>query len=1297
MSILRKLFAGISVLAMIAMVAPAGAITVEELNAQIAALTAQIAALQGTTTTGTTAITGVPAGFTFQTNLKLGSTNSDVVYLKKVLDAEVPTHAAWTGSSYFGVNTKAAVIAFQEKYAADCLASFGLTAGTGFVGSATRAKLNTILASGSTGTGTGTGTGTVVTGTGLTVTLASDTPAAGTFIRDTGVLVAQANASFTKFVFTNGDSAEAVVTTLKLKRGGISSDTDIAGVYLYDGATQLAEYSAFSSQIVTFTNASGLFTVPAGGSKTITVKGDLANSAATVASINFGINASTDVLSNATAVNGTFPLTGNNMAVATVADLGYVNITNTGTFPGTIDPGVTGYELWRMSVQASDQDMQIEKIMITLVGTISATDVQNLKLTVGGVAITDVIQLASDKTLTFDFSANPYKITKGQTKIITVTGDVPTGTGRAFKFTIRKVSDFIVKDTMYGIYVKPLVNGAAFAVIDADAGNDGTNIQNGTLTISVATDSPSGNVANSSTNVSLAKWNFKANGEAIKITQVGVTVTSSANEDIENGKLYYNGSQVGATDDDVDSGVVNPFTTTIIIPAGETGVFEYKADMTDAGGTALTPGSTITAVHTTASLTAVGQSSLAAVTGSNANGRTLTVATGAMSIAKNNSMADYTSALPTGVKGAANVKVGSFVMTAGAGEGVTITQIVVSDDSANATSNFGDNFQNLKLMHGTTQVGTTQGTLSVAASADYTFNVSPSITLAAGQQYVVDVYADILSAAAGFDTAATLEVGLEVEGVTATGVVTGGSATLTGQNKDLQKLYIATTGTLTVASVASPTTPVAGQLVNGSTGNTFFVASFAAGAAEAVQVSEIIITDTTSFGGSLNNIELWSAGTGAATPVQLGSAVAALSDADTATFNLATPWVIPANTTYYLVVKAGVNTYDNAVSGGTHTLNIVATTGVTAAGVSSGTAIAESGSATAAAQDVYRTKLTAAKNASSPSGSSVAGAASEVLRFDVAANSNYTGALSVAAITMSGSANMTGDGDATLYDNAAPSTALKTEGYQTITFADNAGGDVGNEYTFQDVGAPTSCDGIPVGATVRIYDNDAPGYLTGTFVVSAVDSNTNCTITFATPPTTDLDDGDILYYRPMQPGSGRVYFGAQTVLGADVLETATTLTVSSISGFSTGDTVTVLGYEVTTGTAMAGASTIKTLSGTTITLDGAIGDMNGDSDTSDTLDFNYTSATAANAIAKKHNSVGVVYEGTGANGSINKQVTAGTTVTFIVKGDTTGATTNNTLRADIAAAGDFTWSDSLSWTITTDTVTFPVTGGTLTY
>ena len=122
-------------------------ITIAELQGQIAEILAQINPLQVQLDVlrGEVAYEGIPADFTFEKNLSVGMSDPDVVYLKIVLDAEVD-HAEWTGTEYFGSKTKTAVVVFQTKYHAEISEVAGYDiAGTGFVGTGTRTKLNEIL------------------------------------------------------------------------------------------------------------------------------------------------------------------------------------------------------------------------------------------------------------------------------------------------------------------------------------------------------------------------------------------------------------------------------------------------------------------------------------------------------------------------------------------------------------------------------------------------------------------------------------------------------------------------------------------------------------------------------------------------------------------------------------------------------------------------------------------------------------------------------------------------------------------------------------------------------------------------------------------------------------------------------------------------------------------------------------------------------------------------------------------------------------------------------------------------
>ena len=88
----------------------------------------------------------------FNKDLKIGDNSEDVKFLQKFLNKNPTTKisSSGTGSSgnetdFFGQLTKNAVIKFQEMYASDVLQPFGLKSGTGFVGTATRLKLNSLL------------------------------------------------------------------------------------------------------------------------------------------------------------------------------------------------------------------------------------------------------------------------------------------------------------------------------------------------------------------------------------------------------------------------------------------------------------------------------------------------------------------------------------------------------------------------------------------------------------------------------------------------------------------------------------------------------------------------------------------------------------------------------------------------------------------------------------------------------------------------------------------------------------------------------------------------------------------------------------------------------------------------------------------------------------------------------------------------------------------------------------------------------------------------------------------------
>jgi len=126
---------------------PAQAATVEELQAQIQALLNTIAQLQAQIA----ALQGQPQAwcYTFNQNIHLGDRGAAVYALQTALQKQGFTIGAEVNEQYFGEQTASSVVGFQQKYQSAILAPFGLQFGTGFVGTSTRAKLNSLYGCGS--------------------------------------------------------------------------------------------------------------------------------------------------------------------------------------------------------------------------------------------------------------------------------------------------------------------------------------------------------------------------------------------------------------------------------------------------------------------------------------------------------------------------------------------------------------------------------------------------------------------------------------------------------------------------------------------------------------------------------------------------------------------------------------------------------------------------------------------------------------------------------------------------------------------------------------------------------------------------------------------------------------------------------------------------------------------------------------------------------------------------------------------------------------------------------------------
>ncbi len=742
-----------------------------------------IANVQASLTGGTPVSNGggsttTTSSCSFTKDLTIGATGSDVTCLQQALIAggfSIPAGA----TGYFGSQTRSAVSAWQK--------SVSVSPTAGYFGSVSRAHWN--LGGTSTGGNTGGNGGTVVTGNGLKVSLSPTSPNGSVLVQKQGI------GDLGDFVFSNPTSAPINVTGLTFNRIGVSNDSTMTNVYLYNGGTRITDSAGISAGQFSWNSANGVFTVPAGSTYTVSVRSDIAdNTSGQQIGVSLVAVTSTGTLDSSVS----FPINSGYQTIS-AADLASVDF-STATPSGDITLSAQNdYPLWQDSVSVSKNPVKLSSMRFTNLGSVNASDVTNLRLYVDGTQVgTAQPTLSADRSVTFDLSSAPFLLSTSN-HVIKVLGNVlSSGANRTIQLSVQRSADVMFVDNQLGQPVTPTLSSSNFASIQTGL----ITIQSAAAGVSVSKSSasPTQAIAVGATSVKWASFDMLASGENVKVMDLYVYAdTSVHNGGLDNGKVMVNGVQVGSTKDIGEgSGAATDFSlgSSLILPGGQTTTVDIYADARTSTSTDLANNETVTvslAAATTNNAQGVSSYASVKVPAALTSGNTITVSTSSLSATKYTGYGDQTV-----VPGANNAKIGAFTLSTGSTEGVTVNTVNIT--FANAVSS---TITNLTLKDEAT--GNVLGSVVTTPSQSNSFNVNLDIPVSSTKTF--GVYANVLSGAADGTIQATVDTG-----TSGTGDTTHNSTSV-GTSVGLQNISLGA-GTLTVTRGAGD--PVSNNVLAGA-------------------------------------------------------------------------------------------------------------------------------------------------------------------------------------------------------------------------------------------------------------------------------------------------------------------------------------------------------------------------------------------------------------------------------------------------------------------------------------------------
>ncbi|MBI5221455.1 MAG: hypothetical protein HY979_01475 [Candidatus Magasanikbacteria bacterium] len=432
------------------------------------------------------------------------------------------------------------------------------------------------------------------------------------------------------FKFSAGAYEGVRITQIKLKEAvASSSDSDFNNVTLYDAETDtvLAGPAGVVSGYVTFgsyttgLDATGLFDIAEGKNRIILVKADV-SSAAAISPNQLGfqiLNSQTDVKAdglesaNDLATTDITPSTAlGNTLLHNVIGTGTITVGPNSNTPSasTYSVGTTDFTFAKFDLTSTGEDIKVTQFNVLFATSTNATttnadaaDVNNVKLYDGTTLLKTVSNISSGYA---QFAIN-VTVPKNGTKVLTVKGDIPTGSDAAvLQAWLQKAGDITAEGVSSAVAIT--ATAASWSNVKGNAMTKGVP----GLVIKRADTPATQTLVKNTSGVTVATLNFTAStSENLTVTRIKIvgSATSSASSSLAQGRLAFNdtdSSEVGLVvrnmvgnvklyDGATQLGTVVPAMTdstnfdyadftglSLKITKGQTKAIDIKLDVTDA-------------------------------------------------------------------------------------------------------------------------------------------------------------------------------------------------------------------------------------------------------------------------------------------------------------------------------------------------------------------------------------------------------------------------------------------------------------------------------------------------------------------------------------------------------------------------------------------------------------------------------------------------------------------------------------------------------------------------------------------